>query len=88
MRKPDTPLSSHVAYYFGIVAMRTGEIAVVSPFRYTLVVMAIVLSYAIWGHVPDRWAMLGIAIVTGAGIYLLHRERIAARALFATSGRL
>ncbi len=72
--------SVYVAYYFGIVAMRTGEIAVVSPFRYTLVVMAIFLSYVIWGHVPDQLALLGIAVVTGAGIYMLNRERIAARA--------
>ena len=77
--------SVYVAYYFGIVAMRTGEIAAVSPFRYTLVVMALILSYLIWGHVPDRLALLGIAVVTGAGIYMQHRERIAARALSASA---
>ena len=73
----------YVAYTLGIVAMRTGEIAVVSPFRYTLVVMALILSYAIWGHVPDQWALLGIAVVTAAGVYLLHRERVVARGLAA-----
>ena len=73
----------YVAYTLGIVAMRTGEIAVVSPFRYTLVVMALILSYAIWGHVPDQWALMGIAVVTAAGVYLLHRERVVARGLAA-----
>ena len=69
--------SIYVAYYFGIVAMRVGEIAVVMPFRYSLIIHALVLSYLIWGHVPDALALIGIAIVCGAGIYLLHRERVA-----------
>ena len=69
----------YFAYYLGIVAMRVGEIAVVAPFRYSLILLALILSYIIWGHVPNALAMLGIFVVCGAGIYLLHRERVAAR---------
>lgn len=69
----------YFAYYLGIVAMRIGEIAVVAPFRYSLVLLALVLSYFVWGHVPDTISMLGIATICGAGIYLLHRERVRAR---------
>ncbi len=69
----------YFAYYLGIVAMRVGEIAVVAPFRYSLILLALILSYIIWGHVPNALAMLGIFIVCGAGIYLLHRERVTAR---------
>lgn len=69
----------YFAYYLGIVAMRVGEIAVVAPFRYSLILLALILSYIIWGHVPNALAMLGIAVVCGAGIYLLHRERVTAR---------
>ena len=69
----------YFAYYLGIVAMRTGEIAVVAPFRYSLILLALVLSYVVWGHVPDAYASAGIAIVCGAGLYLLHRERVRAR---------
>ncbi|MFM9940206.1 MAG: DMT family transporter [Hyphomicrobiaceae bacterium] len=69
----------YFAYYLGIVAMRIGEIAVVAPFRYSLVILALILSYVVWGHLPDQVSMLGIAIICGAGIYLLHRERVRAR---------
>ena len=67
----------YIAYYFGVVAMRIGEIAVVAPFRYSLVLLALLLSWAIWGHVPDLWSSIGIAVICGAGLYLLHRERAA-----------
>jgi drug/metabolite transporter (DMT)-like permease len=66
----------YFAYYFGIVAMRVGEIAVVAPFRYSLILIALLLSWTIWGHVPDTVSLAGIAIICLAGIYLLHRERV------------
>lgn len=75
----------YFAYYLGIVAMRVGEIAVVAPFRYSLVLLALLLSYVVWGHAPDHISMLGIALIVGAGLYLLHRERIRARDRTATT---
>jgi len=36
-----------------IIAMRSGEISVVSPFRYTAILWAVVSGYAIWGALPD-----------------------------------
>lgn len=57
------------------VALRTGEIAVVAPFRYVPVPVALMLGFWLWGDVPDTVAWLGIALVLGAGLYTLHRER-------------
>lgn len=64
-------------YAFIIVAMRAGEVAVVSPFRYSVILWALVAGYLIWGELPDPVSLAGIAIVTAAGIYTFHRERIA-----------
>lgn len=69
-----------IAYYLGIVAMRVGEIAVVAPFRYSVILLALLLGYAIWGHVPDAMASTGILVIVLAGLYLLTRERAAMRA--------
>lgn len=63
------------AYAFIIVAMRAGEVAVVGPFRYSVILWALAAGIAIWGEWPDRIAMAGIVIVTGAGVYTFHRER-------------
>lgn len=65
------------AFYLGVVAMRTGEIPVVVPFRYTTILLALLLGYLFWSHVPDSISLAGIALVCGAGLYLLLRERMA-----------
>ncbi len=64
-----------VAYHFGVVAMRIGEIPVVAPFRYASIVLALILGALVWGHVPDAISLAGIALVVAAGLYLLYRER-------------
>lgn len=68
-----------VATTFMTVGLRTGEIAVVAPFRYVPVPLAVLLGWWLWGDLPDWFAALGIALVLGAGLYTLHRERASLR---------
>jgi drug/metabolite transporter (DMT)-like permease len=63
-----------------IVAMRTGDIAVVGPFRYSIILWAILVGFLVWREVPDLATWIGIAIVTGAGLYTFLREQRLARA--------
>jgi len=69
-----------VANTFMIMALRTGEIAVVAPFRYAPVPLAVLLGYLWWGDLPDTLGFVGTALVLGAGFYMLHRERAGFRA--------
>lgn len=62
-------------YLFGIMAMRVGEIAFVQPFRYTLLLWAMLLGWLIYGEVPDVWMLTGAGIVVTTGLYTFHRER-------------
>lgn len=64
-----------VGYLSSVTAMRHGDIGLVAPFRYTSLLWAIVLGYAIFGNLPDGWTLIGAAIVVGAGIFMLMRER-------------
>jgi drug/metabolite transporter (DMT)-like permease len=64
-----------VANTFIIMALRTGEIAVIAPFRYAPVPLSILLGYWWWQDMPDTAAFAGIALVLCAGFYTLHRER-------------
>jgi drug/metabolite transporter (DMT)-like permease len=64
-----------IANIFIIAALRTGEIAVVAPFRYVAAPLSILLGYWWWGDMPDALAFLGIGLVIAAGLYTLHRER-------------
>ncbi|HEX2336967.1 MAG TPA: DMT family transporter [Hyphomicrobiaceae bacterium] len=65
--------------YWLIAAMRIGEIAVVAPFRYSLIVWAVAAGYIVWGEMPDLASWLGIAIVSLAGLYTFLREQHLAR---------
>jgi drug/metabolite transporter (DMT)-like permease len=58
-----------------IMALRTGEMSVIAPFRYVMVPLSILLGYWLWGDMPDAIAFLGIGLVLAAGFYTLHRER-------------
>ena len=69
-----------VANTFMITGLRTGEIAVVAPFRYAPVPLSLVLGWWWWDDVPDLIAVVGIVLVLAAGIYTLHRERATLRA--------
>lgn len=62
-----------------ITGLRTGEIAVIAPFRYAPVPLSLVLGWWWWDDVPDAAAFLGIALVLAAGLYTLHRERASLR---------
>jgi drug/metabolite transporter (DMT)-like permease len=34
------------------------------------------LGFILFGHVPDRWTLIGAAIVVASGLYVFHRERV------------
>lgn len=61
-------------YLFSVMAMRVGEVAVVTPFRYTAIVWGLGLGWLVFGEWPDAVALAGAALVTAAGLYTLWRE--------------
>ncbi|MEZ5798830.1 MAG: DMT family transporter [Paracoccaceae bacterium] len=64
-----------VGYISSVSAMRSGDIGLVAPFRYTSLLWAIGLGYLVFGNLPDGWTLTGAAIVVAAGIFTLLRER-------------
>lgn len=61
-------------YLFAVSAMRVGEIAVVSPFRYTALIWSILLGILMFGDWPDRLTLIGGFIVVSTGVYAFYRE--------------
>lgn len=56
-------------------AFNTGEASVVAPFEYTALAYGVVIDWMIWHALPDRYTLLGAAIIICSGIYLLRHER-------------
>ena len=73
---------------FVIMAFRGAEVATVSPFRYVSVVLSLVAGFLIWREVPDFAALCGAATIVAAGVYMIHCERLRARAAVAPSAGL
>ena len=65
-----------VATLLSVVAMRTGDIGFVSPFRYTSLIGAIGLGILLFGEWPDGITLLGAVIIAFAGVYSLYREQL------------
>ena len=63
-----------LGYHAGVLCMRIGEVGVVSPFRYTNLIWALILGWAFFGDLPSWLTLLGAAIVVSMGLYTLHRE--------------
>lgn len=69
-----------VGYVAGVAAMRVGDVAAVSPFRYASLLASILLGVAVFGTVPDALTLAGAAVVVASGLYTILRERRLARA--------
>ena len=63
------------AYYTVIVGMRSGELSLIAPFRYTSLIYALLLGWLVWGEVPDPLAWSGIVLMVAAGLFMLRAER-------------
>lgn len=65
-----------VAAYWALTqANRLGEIAVITPFRYSRILFALILGILVFGERPDVMTLCGAAIIVGSGIYTFARER-------------
>ncbi len=71
-----------VAAYWAVTqAMRLGEVSVITPFRYSRLVAALIIGFTVFGERPDLLTLLGAALIIGSGLYTFARERLRKRAL-------
>lgn len=68
-----------LGYYAITVALRVSEISAIAPFRYTRLVFALALGFAVFDERPDAATLAGAALIIGSGLYTLLRERQLAR---------
>ncbi|WP_350332886.1 DMT family transporter [Coralliovum pocilloporae] len=80
--------STQWAYYIGLALVGAGAhslivlafarapAATLAPLTYLEIVSATVLGYLVFADFPDALTWLGIVIIVGSGLYIMHRERI------------
>ena len=83
-----TETTSSIVFYFSLIcavgglahvllteSYRYAPASVVAPFDYSSMLWAFILGYAMFGEVPSIYVYIGAAIVAGAGLFVIWRER-------------
>lgn len=65
-----------IGFLSAVSAMRIGEIAAVTPFRYSSLLFALLIGWLAFDEMPDALALLGAAIVVTMGLFTLWREHV------------
>lgn len=64
-----------VAQYLMIEAFRLGEVGLISPFKYSSLLWAVIIGFIVWGDIPGYFVLVGATILIISGVYLLRGEK-------------
>lgn len=65
-----------VSHLMLIRALTIIPASLVSPFTYTQIVWALILGYLVFGDLPDRWMLIGAAVIIASGLFVFYREAV------------
>lgn len=54
---------------------RHAEVAVIAPFEYSSIILAIILGYLFFNEVPTKMMLMGVVLIISAGVVIILRER-------------
>lgn len=68
-----------VSGFFGQLAITEafshGEGSVVAPFEYSALAWGVAIDWMLWQTLPDRYTLVGAAIIIASGLYLIRHEK-------------
>jgi drug/metabolite transporter (DMT)-like permease len=59
-----------------IQAFRVASPARVAPFEYTALLWGLMFDWVLWRTLPDQRTLIGGAVVTASGLYVIYREHL------------
>jgi drug/metabolite transporter (DMT)-like permease len=72
-------LTTCIAHSLMMAALSLAPASTLQPFNYASLPWAITLSFLVFGHLIDGISLIGAAIIAGAGLVVMARERRLAR---------
>lgn len=69
-----TAVCGIAAYQFLTMAMRTGEVSSVTPWRYSRLIFAAIVGFLLFGEAPDSFTILGSVMIVASGVFTLKRS--------------
>lgn len=63
------------AYWLIVASLRLGHLSLTAPFRYTVIVWAVLYGVFVWDDRLDTLTIIGAVLIVASGIFTLYRER-------------
>jgi drug/metabolite transporter (DMT)-like permease len=68
-------ITGGIGHYLLVCAFELAPAAFISPFTYGQIIGATLISYLVFGQLPDLLTWVGAAIIAASGLFILYRER-------------
>ena len=65
-----------ISFFTYVLAVRTGELSLVAPVQYVVILWAVFFGWAVWGETPGMREFAGGAMIVFSGLLILYRERV------------
>ncbi len=65
-----------IGHWFIIKAYGLATATALAPYSYAQMIGMAGLGWLVFAQLPDRWTVIGAAIIVASGLYILHRERV------------
>jgi drug/metabolite transporter (DMT)-like permease len=78
-------LAATISHMAITLALRFAPSATLAPLHYLEILGAVALGWAVFGDFPAPLTWAGIAVISASGLYIIHRERLAARVAISPS---
>lgn len=63
-----------IGHWLLIKAYKLASTTALAPYPYLQMVWMILFGYLVFDQLPDRWTLVGAAIIVASGLYIVHRE--------------
>ena len=73
-------VAATLGHAFIVLAAGKAPTNLLAPFQYVEIIGATTLGYLVFGDIPANSTILGVGVIITSGLYLFHREHVAARA--------
>jgi drug/metabolite transporter (DMT)-like permease len=61
-------------YMLIVATLRLGDLSASAPFRYSVMVFALISGIVVFHEYPDRWAIAGMLLIVATGLIMARRE--------------
>lgn len=66
-----------IAFVCTINALRLGELSLIAPVQYVVIIFAVVNSFVFFADIPGSRSLAGGLIIVASGLLIVYRERVA-----------